>query len=200
MTVSYTLHLASFPPRDPKRFTDEPPVGCQLQTQDVRSKKRCEQVPRDTGRSDQDSGAGDDREGSDCSSLYLISGGCRSSVEWNQGLPPVGDQPGYQVHILRVVEKTLHGPLRPAAIRGLGLHTGLSRYCYSHGSHLSSPDGSGQTPTLPRKCYLLYNFVSRHKQDTATTQGESQRSARRLSIRTECWDSSEVSSPSCSSP
>ena len=98
-------------------------------------------------------------EGSDCSSLHLISGGCRSSVEWDQGLPPVGDQPGYQVHILRVVEETLHDPLRPVAIRGLGLRTGLSGHCYSHGSHLSSPDGSGQTTRLPLRCYLLICYT-----------------------------------------
>ena len=65
-------------------------------------------------------------------------------MERDQGLPPVGDQPGHQVHILRVAEETSHHPVRPSAIRSVSLHTGLYRHCCSHRPHLSSPDGSGQ--------------------------------------------------------
>ena len=73
----------------------------------------------------------------------MISGGGGDTLERNQGLPPVGDQPGHQVHILRVVQETLHCQVWPASLRSLCLHTGLSRHGYSHGLHLSSPDGSG---------------------------------------------------------
>ena len=68
-------------------------------------------------------------------------------MERNQGLPPVGDQPGHQVHILRVVEATLHGPLRLPPLTCLGLRSGLSGHGYSHRPHLSSTDGSGASKT-----------------------------------------------------
>ena len=38
-------------------------MGCQLQAQDERSEERCEVLPRPAGRSDQDSGGGDDSDG-----------------------------------------------------------------------------------------------------------------------------------------
>ena len=73
----------------------------------------------------------------------MISGGCWNTLERNQGLPPAGDQPGHQVYILRAVQETLQCSVGPPGLRSLGLHTGLSRHCYSHGLHISSTDGSG---------------------------------------------------------